>query len=102
MFYIKREIVKLNTVHKIILDDNGNLISKTPKEVVNRIVEIEYYFKQKLEFEENTFEIDRFVDLPELKTLFETEDQANAKLSFILENEKNENITYSVINVGIL
>lgn len=100
MFYIKKEISKLNTVRKIILDESNNLISESPEEVVNKTFEIEYYFKQQLNFEEgNTIELDRFVDFPELKTLFETEEEANTKLSFILQDpmfEKGDNITYSV------
>jgi len=92
-------------MRQITYDENGDIITISDEKVIKQGSEIFYYVRSK-SFLENGEEYVGGTLLLEIdsqyKTLFETEDDANKELNFILQDnmfEKGENITYSVVSV---
>jgi len=100
MFYIKQEIAHKNIRYQISYDDAGNILSTTEEEIINTGIEIYYY--RVVKDAENNLHRDLILEQDfEHKTLFDTEEEANVELEFIVQDEKFEksaNITYSIVS----
>jgi len=98
MFYIKKQITKNNTSKKVVLNENNDVISESDEVIIKTIIEIQYYAK--ISVDESSF-IDVFVENFDGKFIFNTEEEANVELEFIVQDEKFEksaNITYSIVS----
>jgi hypothetical protein len=95
MYYIRQKIEKKNKSYQIFYDENGNIISKTPEQIIKSEIEYNYlYYEQR---NEETIQFFMGEHRFDEKTLFETEQKANEVLNFIVERfDKHGNITYSV------
>lgn len=86
MYYIKREIITKNVIRNLVVDEFENIVGasvSTNKE----ISEVRYYKVHPI-FEEASIYSPFFDD----KTIFNTEQEANDKLSILMSEEQNQNL----------
>lgn len=102
MFYIKQEITKVNTTRQTTYNENGDIVSMTGDKIIKIGTETYYYVRSGFSPQNEEGYAGGTLLLEQdfqFKTLFETEEQANTELSFILQDpmfEKGADVTYSV------